>query len=64
MAEMLGRGRTRLILSGGLTPDNVAGAVAVARPYAVDVNSGVEARPGRKDADKVRRFVAAVRTAS
>ena len=47
-----------MILSAGLTPDNVARAVAVARPWAVDVNSGVEARPGRKDPDKVRRFVA------
>jgi phosphoribosylanthranilate isomerase len=50
-----------IVLSAGLTPDNVARAVAVARPYAVDVNSGVEARPGRKDPDKVRRFVAEVR---
>jgi phosphoribosylanthranilate isomerase len=51
----------RVILSAGLTPDNVARAVSIARPYAVDVNSGVEARPGRKDPDKVWRFVAAVR---
>jgi phosphoribosylanthranilate isomerase len=50
-----------VILSAGLTPDNVARAIAVARPYAVDVNSGVEARPGRKDPDKVRRFIAAAR---
>lgn len=50
--------RWRIILSAGLTPENVARAVATARPYAVDVNSGVEAQPGRKDPDKVWRFVA------
>ncbi|MGH7312461.1 MAG: phosphoribosylanthranilate isomerase [Candidatus Rokuibacteriota bacterium] len=55
--------RIHVILSGGLTPDNVARAVTVARPYAVDVNSGVEARPGEKDPDKVRRFVAEARRA-
>ena len=48
----------RIVLSAGLTPDNVARAITVARPYAVDVNSGVEARPGVKDPDKVRRFMA------
>jgi len=50
-----------IILSAGLTPANVAEAIAVARPYAVDVNSGVEASPGRKDPVKVREFLAAVR---
>lgn len=52
----------KVILSGGLTPENVARAVAVVKPYAVDVNSGVEARPGLKDPDKVRRFVAAAKS--
>ena len=50
-----------LILAGGLTPDNVAGAVAATRPFAVDVASGVEgATKGRKDAERVARFIKAV----
>ena len=51
----------RLILAGGLTSENVAEAVRSVRPFAVDVCSGVEATPGRKDEGKVRNFVAAVR---
>ena len=53
----------RIVLSAGLTPDNVGRAISTVRPYAVDVNSGVEASPGRKDPDKVWRFVAEARRA-
>lgn len=52
-----------LVLAGGLTPENVGEAVRVVRPYAVDVASGVEAEPGRKDPEKIRRFIKAVRDA-
>lgn len=50
-----------MILAGGLGPHNVARAVKLARPDAVDVSSGVEAAPGVKDLEKVRRFILAVK---
>jgi phosphoribosylanthranilate isomerase len=54
---------TPLILAGGLTADNVRDAIEIVRPYAVDVSSGVEARPGVKDHAKVRAFLKAVKEA-
>jgi phosphoribosylanthranilate isomerase len=52
----------RVVLAGGLTPDNVAGAIAAVGPWAIDVSSGVEEEPGRKDQDKTIRFINAVKS--
>jgi phosphoribosylanthranilate isomerase len=56
-------GHALIILSGGLRPENVGQAIRRVRPYGVDVSSGVEEAPGRKDHKKVREFIAAVRRA-
>jgi phosphoribosylanthranilate isomerase len=57
-AKRLGR---RIFLAGGLTPENVSEAIRMAEPYAVDVCSGVESRPGKKDPGRMRRLLRAVK---
>jgi len=53
----------RIVLAGGLTPENVVEAIETVRPYGVDVSSGVEDSPGVKNVDKIERFLTGARSA-
>ena len=56
--------RVELVLGGGLTPGNVAEAIAAVRPFGIDVSSGVESSPGRKDPARILDFISAAREAA
>ena len=57
------KGDARIFLAGGITPENVGDAIRTAKPYAIDVCSGVESKPGKKDPQRMKAFMQAVRDA-
>jgi phosphoribosylanthranilate isomerase len=63
IAEVIGQAGFDLVIAGGLNPTNVMEAIHILKPWGVDVTSGVESKPGKKDPGKVRAFVTAVRQA-